>query len=50
VTAVTTEIVRTKCSKSNGRFNQFLLNGLEALQVEKSKPYDVIICDYDMPI
>jgi PAS domain S-box-containing protein len=25
-------------------------NGLEALQkLEKSKPYDVIICDYDMP-
>jgi CheY-like chemotaxis protein len=38
-----------KCS-SNGRF-KFCNNGLEALQeLEKSKPYDVIICDYDAPI
>jgi CheY-like chemotaxis protein len=30
---------------------QFCNNGLEALQeLEKSKPYDVIICDYDAPI
>jgi hypothetical protein len=39
-----------KCS-SNGRFNQFCNNGLEALvKLEKSKPYDVIICDYICPI